>query len=214
MSSLGVRVPDGFATLASAYREFLTQNGLDAKIAGLLDGLDLDDVQDLQRRGLLVRQEILGAPLPPALARAVEAAYLQLSKGLPGGVDVAVRSSATAEDLPEASFAGQQETFLNVRGTAPLLEAVRKCFASLYTDRAISYRQERGFGQLAVSLSVGIQQMVRSDLGCAGVMFTLDTDSGFRDVVLISAAYGLGENVVQGVVVPSTCARQIRTPPS
>jgi pyruvate,water dikinase len=199
---LGVRVPDGFALVADAFRAFLREGQLEDPIRRLLGDLDLDDVAGLQRKGMLVRQAILSAPLSQELAEATLAAYARLSHGVEEGVDVAVRSSATAEDLPEASFAGQQETWLNVRGRAALLEAVRKCYASLYTDRAISYRAERGYGQLDVALSVGVQRMVRADLGCAGVMFTLDTESGFRDVVLVSAAYGLGENVVQGTVVP------------
>jgi len=153
------------------------------------------------------------------MTTAISAAYAHLSNDLAGGVSVAVRSSATAEDLPEASFAGQQETFLNVHGDAALQDAVRRCFASLYTDRAISYRKEHDYGQLEVALSVGVQQMVRSDLACAGVMFTLDTESGFREVVLVSAAYGLGENVVQGTVVADDSSRmrpvrRIRVVPS
>ena len=202
LAPLGVRVPDGFAVRASTYRAFLSGAGLVERISSLLASLDLDDVADLQRRGLLVRQAILDEPLPRDLEQAILSAYARLSEGRPGGLDVAVRSSATAEDLPEASFAGQQETFLGVRGDRALIDAVRRCYASLYTDRAIVYRAERGFGQLDVALSVGVQRMVRSDIGSAGVMFTLDTESGHRSVVLISAAYGLGENVVQGVVVP------------
>jgi pyruvate, water dikinase len=202
LGGAGVRVPDGFAVTAAAYRAFLRESGLDTGLSELLGGLDADDVADLQRRGRAAREAILGAPMSEALRAEIVASYERLSGDLPGGVDVAVRSSATAEDLPEASFAGQQETFLGVQGSSALLDAVRRCFASLYTDRAISYRAERGYGQLDVALSVGVQRMVRSDLACSGVIFTLDTESGNRDVVLISAAWGLGETVVQGSVVP------------
>lgn len=194
----GVRVPDGFAITADAYRHFLRCNALEDVIRTTLDGLDLDDVADLQRRGRRLRQALLDAPLPPELQEAITAAYLELGDSL----DVAVRSSATAEDLPDASFAGQQETYLNVRGVGALLDTTRRCFASLFTDRAISYRAERGYDPLAVALSVGVQRMVRSDVGSAGVIFTLDTETGFRDVVLITASWGLGENVVQGAVAP------------
>jgi pyruvate,water dikinase len=191
-------VPDGFAITAGAYREFLRSAGLDRRIPELLAGLDPRDVEDLARRGAALREAIRSAPLPEDLRREVAEAYARLGDG----ADVAVRSSATAEDLPDASFAGQQETFLNVRGRADLLECVRRCFASLFTDRAISYRAERGYPHGSVALSVGVQRMVRSDLACSGVAFTLDMESGFRDVVLISAAYGLGESVVQGAVTP------------
>jgi len=193
----GVRVPDGFAITAEAYRRFLRAGGLEKVIADHLAGLDLSDTEELQRRGRAIREAIRQARLPADLEEAVAAAYARLGAG-DGGV--AVRSSATAEDLPDASFAGQQETFLNVAGRADLLDCVRRCFASLFTDRAISYRAERGLGHESVALSIGVQRMVRSDLACSGVAFTLDTESGFRDVVLISAAYGLGENVVQGTV--------------
>ncbi len=202
LGPLGVAVPDGFATTADAYRAFLALNGLDHALRDLLAGLDLHDVTDLQRRGLAARQAILAAPLPEAFAAEITAAYAVLGADLPGGIDVAVRSSATAEDLPDASFAGQQETYLNVRGDAALLDAIRKCFASLYTDRAISYRTEHGYAHEAVALSVGVQRMVRSDLSGAGVIFTLDTESGHRGMVLVTAAWGLGENVVQGSVAP------------
>jgi len=198
----GVRVPDGFATTADAYRDFLAATGLDRTISELLAGLDTRDLAELQRRGLLVRQAMLGATLPAEIERAILAAYDRLADGSRGGIDVAVRSSATAEDLPDASFAGQQETYLNVRGHAALLDACKRCFASLFTDRAISYRIDKGFDHAKLALSIGIQRMVRSDLGVAGVMFTIDTESGFRDAVLINASYGLGENVVQGSVSP------------
>ncbi len=199
LGAAGVRVPDGFAITADAYRAFLSGAGLDRRIGELLKSLDPRDLDELARRGALLREAIRSAPLPVDLQEAAASAYETLS-GPGGPADVAVRSSATAEDLPDASFAGQQETFLNVRGRADLLECVRRCFASLYTDRAISYRAERGYAHEAVALSVGVQRMVRSDLACAGVAFTLDMESGFRDVVLISAAYGLGESVVSGAV--------------
>ena len=198
----GIRVPNGFATTANAYRMFLSESGLDAKIAQVLSGLDAKDVGNLQHHGLIVRHMILDTPLPDSLSHAISESYHKLCKQHGGLADVAVRSSATAEDLPEASFAGQQETYLNVRGQASLLEACRRCFASLFTDRAISYRAHHGFDHSQIALSVGVQQMVRSDLACSGVMFSIDTESGFPDVVLINAAYGLGENVVQGSVNP------------
>ncbi|MFZ5481147.1 MAG: phosphoenolpyruvate synthase [Myxococcota bacterium] len=194
----GVRVPDGFATTADAFRAFLARDGLADRIAAHVRDLDTRDVAALARAGYAVRAAILATPLPEDLARAVLDAYHALGDDL----DVAVRSSATAEDLPDASFAGQQETFLNVRGDAMLLDAVRRCFASLYTDRAISYRVDKGFAHDVVALSVGVQRMVRSDLACAGVMFSIDTESGFPDAVLINGAWGLGETVVQGSVDP------------
>ena len=195
-----MQVPGGFATTAHAYREFLKQDGLDARIRAELAGLDVDDVARLATTGARIRQWILATPFPAPLSQAVSAGL----KSLQGGADiaVAVRSSATAEDLPEASFAGQQETFLNVRGEAAVLTAMHEVFASLFNDRAISYRVHQGFDHSAVALSAGVQHMVRSDLGASGVMFTLDTDSGFRDVVFITASYGLGETVVQGAVNP------------
>ena len=198
----GIRVPNGFATTANAYRMFLSESGLDAKIAQVLSGLDAGDVGNLQHHGLIVRHMILETPLPDALVHAITEGYHGLCKQHGGLADVAVRSSATAEDLPDASFAGQQETYLNVRGQASLLEACRRCFASLFTDRAISYRANHGFDHNQVALSIGVQRMVRSDLACSGVMFSIDTESGFPDAVLINAAYGLGENVVQGSVNP------------
>ncbi|MFO1463300.1 MAG: phosphoenolpyruvate synthase [bacterium] len=198
----GLRIPQGFATTAQAYREFLVRGKLEGFIRETLAGLEVRDVEDLARRGAQVRDAMMKASLPEGLQAAILAAYRQLGETYGEAPDVAVRSSATAEDLPEASFAGQQETFLNIRGDAALLDACRRCYASLFTNRAISYRAERGFDHLQVALSVGVQKMVRSDLGASGVMFTLHTESGFRDVVLINAAYGLGENVVQGVVDP------------
>ena len=198
----GVRVPGGFATTAAAYRHLLRHNGLMAPLAELLTGLDADDLGALQRAGKAARSLLLNAELPADLAEAILAAYRGLAA--PDGVlpAVAVRSSATAEDLPDASFAGQQETFLNIEGEVALLDACRRCYASLFTDRAISYRQLNGFDHLEVALSIGVQRMVRSDRGCAGVMFSIDTETGFRDAVLLTAAYGLGENVVQGAVNP------------
>jgi pyruvate,water dikinase len=199
---MGVRVPDGFAVTADAYRLFLRSAGLEPVIARALAGLDAGNVDDLRRRGQQVRAALLAASLPADLERAILAAYDRLGAAGGEALDVAVRSSATAEDLPEASFAGQQETYLNVRGHAVLLETCKRCFASLFTDRAISYRAGRGVDHAAVALSVGVQRMVRSDVGSAGVMFSIDTETGFRDAVLINASYGLGENVVQGSITP------------
>lgn len=198
----GVKVPDGFAVTASAFRYFLQSAGLDRLIRDTLAGLDTHDMANLSSRGHQLREAIRNTPLPPDLQQAIVEAYRQMQGENAQLVDVAVRSSATAEDLPDASFAGQQETYLNVQGVAALLETCRRCFASLFTDRAISYRVDKGFDHFKVALSVGVQRMVRSDLACSGVMFTIDTESGFRDAVLISAAYGLGENVVQGSVTP------------
>jgi pyruvate,water dikinase len=203
LAPLGVRVPDGFAITAEAFRAHLAENQLDEQIYPALDRLDVRDVAALAQEGQRIRALIRSAPLSEPLAAQIRKAYLFLSsRYAERETDVAVRSSATAEDLPTASFAGQQETYLNVRGTAQLLDAVRDCMASLFTDRAIVYRAERGFTQRAVALSVGVQKMVRSDLGSAGVIFTLDTESGCRDVVLITGAWGLGETVVQGRVNP------------
>jgi pyruvate,water dikinase len=202
LSPLGVRVPNGFATTAGAFRAFMHQSGADTVVGAVLARLDVHDLPRLQSTARTVRDAVLAAEIPRPIADAVREGYRRLEAEYGPGCDVAVRSSATAEDLPEASFAGQQETFLNVRGEAALLDAVRRCFASLFTDRAIVYRAERGFSHMDVALSVGVQKMVRSDLGSAGVMFSLDTESGFRDVVVINAAYGLGESVVQGTVSP------------
>jgi pyruvate,water dikinase len=197
----GIRIPDGFAITAEAYRHFLTSAGLDAEIRRLLTGLNTRKIEDLQQRAANIRHALMAAKLPADLETEILAAYETLCRE--GRTrDVAVRSSATAEDLPDASFAGQQETYLNVQGGAQLLETCRRCFASLFTDRAISYRTDKGFDHFKVALSIGVQRMVRSDLAASGVMFTLDTETGFRDVVLINAAYGLGENVVQGSVNP------------
>jgi pyruvate, water dikinase len=201
LAKLGVQVPGGFATTAHAYREFLRQGGLEARISAELTGLDVDDVTRLAASGARIRQWILDTPLPAAFGHAVSEQLRRMSAGR-ADLAVAVRSSATAEDLPEASFAGQQETFLNVRGESAVLKAIHEVFASLFTDRAISYRVHQGFDHAAIALSAGVQHMVRSDLGASGVMFTLDTDSGFRNVVFITASWGLGETVVQGAVNP------------
>jgi pyruvate,water dikinase len=203
LAKLGVSVPGGFATTAHAYREFLAQDGLDERIRAVLAALDVDDVERLAVVGAQIRGWMLATPFPKRLQEEVVEAWRKMGEGLGDGeFAVAVRSSATAEDLPEASFAGQQETFLNVRGREHLLTCMHEVYASLFNDRAIAYRVHNKFDHSAVALSVGVQHMVRSDLGSAGVMFTLDTDSGFRDVVFITAAYGLGETVVQGAVNP------------
>jgi len=200
LTDLGVKVPGGYATTADAYRDFLAQGGLAARINAALDGLDVDDVARLAATGAQIRGWILETPFSARLQSDVLASWRALDAGR--GIAVAVRSSATAEDLPEASFAGQQETFLNVRGERALLSAMHEVYASLFNDRAIAYRVHQNFDHAQVALSVGVQLMVRSDLGASGVMFTLDTDSGFRDVVFVTAAYGLGETVVQGAVNP------------
>ena len=200
LANLGVRVPGGFATTAQAYRDFLQQDALDTKIRSELASLNVDDVTQLAIVGARIREWILATRFPARLEEAVLSEFRRMSNG--NDIAVAVRSSATAEDLPEASFAGQQETFLNVRGEQSVLKAMRDVFASLFNDRAIAYRVHQGYDHNAVALSAGIQHMVRSDLGASGVMFTLDTDSGFRDVVFITSSYGLGETVVQGAVNP------------
>ncbi len=202
LSAKGVRVPTGFATTADAYREFLAQSGLDAKINEELDRLNVDDTQALAICGKKVREWIMETPFPEALIQAVKENYDLLTAKSGNGATFAVRSSATAEDLPDASFAGQQESFLNIQGLDNILHAIKEVFASLYNDRAISYRVHKGFVHADVALSAGVQQMVRSDIGCAGVMFTIDTESGFKDVVFITSSYGLGETVVQGAVNP------------
>jgi pyruvate, water dikinase len=203
LSGRGVPVPNGFATTAEAYRLFLGQEKLAERIAEVLAPLRPEDVDDLADRGERVRRLILAAEIPPELAREIAGAYRHLSATYgEETTDVAVRSSATAEDLPDASFAGQQETFLNIRGETELLAACKRCIASLFTNRAISYRAQRGIDHNQVALSIGVQKMVRSDLGASGVIFTLDTETGFPDVVLITASWGLGENIVRGVVNP------------
>jgi len=200
LAALGVSVPGGFATTAHAYRDFLAQDGLDERIREILATLDVDDIDRLGAVGAQIRGWMLATPFPKRLQDELLDTWRRMGEG--PHFAVAVRSSATAEDLPEASFAGQQETFLNVRGEAHLLKCVHEVYASLFNDRAIAYRVHNSFDHAAVALSVGVQHMVRSDLGASGVMFTLDTDSGFRDVVFITAAYGLGETVVQGAVNP------------
>ncbi|MDH3577760.1 MAG: phosphoenolpyruvate synthase [Gammaproteobacteria bacterium] len=200
LRSLGVTVPGGFATTSAAYRDFLSTSGLDKKIAGILDELDVDDIDALTSAGRSIRSWIMETALPDALMDAVRSSWDEMSGG--EDIAVAVRSSATAEDLPDASFAGQQETFLNVRGLDNLIDAMHQVFASLFNDRAIAYRVHQGFDHAQVALSVGVQTMVRSDIGASGVVFTLDTETGFRDAVLITSSYGLGETVVQGAVNP------------
>ncbi|MGA8261079.1 MAG: phosphoenolpyruvate synthase [Arenicellales bacterium] len=202
LSGAGIRVPEGFATTADAYQRFLAQGGLDTRIRAALATVDVEDVESLASCGSGIRQWVMDTPLPPALEDDIRRAYLELESRSGGEISVAVRSSATAEDLPEASFAGQQETFLNVQGADKVLQAVKGVFASLFTDRAISYRVYHGFDHAEVSLSAGIQRMVRSDIGSSGVMFSVDTESGFEDVVFVTASYGLGECVVQGSVNP------------
>ena len=202
LGSLGIRVPEGFATTAAAYRDFLAQDGLDRRIEQSMASLDVGEVNALARCGAQVRDWIQAHPLPPALEAQIRTAYAEMQKRMGADVSVAVRSSATAEDLPDASFAGQQETYLNVLGIEHVLSAVRRVFASLYNDRAIAYRAHHGFTHADVALSAGVQQMVRSDLAASGVMFTLDTESGFDQVVFITASYGLGEAIVQGAVNP------------
>lgn len=198
----GINVPNGFALTAKAYNYFLDKNNLKPRIKEIIDHMNIKDVNDLSEKGELIRSLILNAEFPEELKKEIIDAYWHLGLQYGQDPDVAVRSSATAEDLPDASFAGQQETYLNVRGNSTLLESVKKCFASLFTNRAISYREDRGFSHFSVSLSVGIQKMVRSDLGSSGVMFTIDTESGFDKAIFITAIYGLGENIVQGRVNP------------
>ncbi len=202
LAPLGVSVPGGFATTADAYREFLLHDGLQGKINDVLRELDIEDVPALQKTGQKIRDWIMSIPFPPAMEAAIDEAYQALEKEYGTETSWAVRSSATAEDLPDASFAGQQETFLNVAGLANIKKAIREVFASLFNDRAISYREHQGFDHSEVALSAGIQKMVRSDIASAGVAFSLDTESGFRDVVFVTGSYGLGEMVVQGAVNP------------
>ena len=197
----GVKVPTGFATTAHAFREFLKHGGLDKKINDKLAALDTEDVRALAQVGAEIRALVEAQPFPADLEKAIREAYATLSGGS-STASFAVRSSATAEDLPDASFAGQQESFLNVMGIDEVLHKMKEVFASLYNDRAISYRVHKGFAHADVALSAGVQRMVRSDLGAAGVMFTIDTESGFDQVVFITASYGLGETVVQGAVNP------------
>ncbi len=202
LSRHGVRVPNGFAITADGYRYFLEHNNLSAKIGEILQQLDVTDIKALAYTGAIIREWIMYSELPEDLAEEIVTAYRTLGEEYGPNPDVAVRSSATAEDLPAASFAGQQDTYLNIRGVPHLLTTCRQVFGSLFTDRAISYRTHHGFAHMDVALSIGIQKMVRSDLGASGVIFTIDTETGFRDVVFITSAYGLGENVVQGKVNP------------
>ncbi|NQD37808.1 phosphoenolpyruvate synthase [Permianibacter sp. IMCC34836] len=202
LSGAGVRVPGGFATTAQAFRDFLEQSGLNARIQAELKALDVDNVQALMETGKKIRRWVVETPFLPELEKAITQAYLKLKGNSNDEFAVAVRSSATAEDMPDASFAGQQETFLNVRGMANVMLAVKEVFASLFNDRAIAYRVHKGYEHAGVALSAGIQRMARSDIGASGVMFTLDTESGFDDVVFITSSYGLGETVVQGAVNP------------
>jgi pyruvate,water dikinase len=203
LKSKGIHVPNGFATTAEAYDYFLETAGLKTKIKEILKDLDTHDTRNLMKRGKLVRQAILEAEMPKDLKDEIITAYKKLSQESKSkAIDVAVRSSATAEDLPDASFAGQQETFLNISGEKALLLSVKQCIASLFTNRAISYRFDKGFDHFSIALSVGVQKMIRSDLGSSGVMFTIDTESGFKNTVLINSIYGLGENIVQGKVNP------------
>ncbi|MCU0968416.1 MAG: phosphoenolpyruvate synthase [Rubrivivax sp.] len=201
LATAGVRVPGGFATTAHAFREFLAHGGLAGRIAERLAALDTDDVRALAEAGTAIRQWVVETPFPAELETAIRSEYARLAADNPGAT-FAVRSSATAEDLPDASFAGQQETFLNVGGIEEVLHKIKEVFASLYNDRAISYRVHKGFAHADVALSAGVQRMVRSDLGAAGVMFTIDTESGFKDVVFVTSSWGLGETVVQGAVNP------------
>src|SRR3954468_1892962 len=201
LASAGVRVPGGFATTAAAFDDFLTHNKLAERIEKRLVSLDVEDVNALAKAGKEIRGWLETAAFPPELEKQLRDEYARIAQGN-DRASFAVRSSATAEDLPDASFAGQQETYLNIRGIEHILEAVKRVFASLYNDRAIAYRVHKGFTHAEVSISAGVQKMVRSDLGAAGVMFTMDTESGFCDVVFITSSYGLGEMVVQGAVNP------------
>src|SRR5581483_6719677 len=202
LTAEGIRVPNGFALTAGAYQTALEEAGAFPKLHALLDGLGHSDVKLLAKRAAAARLVVYAATGGTALQQAIAGAYRRLEKEYGKNVAVAVRSSATAEDLPDASFAGQHDSYLNVRGEKDVVEACRRCFASIFTDRAISYRLDKGFDHFKVALSVGVMKMVRSDKASSGVIFTLDTESGFRDVVLVTAAYGLGENIVQGRVDP------------
>src|SRR5471030_2288008 len=202
LASEGVAVPNGFAVIADAYRDALLQRGIADELHQLLDGLDKRKIKRLAATAAKAREIIYKAMDTAPLREQIVEAYRELERQSGAGVAVAVRSSATAEDLPTASFAGQHESFLNVRGARDLFEACRRCFASIFTDRAISYRIDNGFDHFKVALSVGVMKMVRSDRAASGVIFTLDTESGFRDVVFITGVYGLGENIVQGTVDP------------
>lgn len=198
----GVRIPNGFAVTAAAYFHFLRASGIDKKIKEILSTLDTGNMKNLALRGAKIRQLITKAPFPEDLKREIVENYRRLEREFTKNVDVAIRSSATAEDLPDASFAGQQETYLDIRGAEAVLNSVRKCFASLFTNRAISYRQDKGFDHFTIGLSAAVQKMVRSDLACSGVMFSIDTETGFRNAVLVTGSWGLGENIVLGRVNP------------
>lgn len=202
LSSQGILIPSGFAITAQAYRHHLAKNNLEAKIQKLLEKVDKNKINELADIGHQIRELIVNSPLPEDLAQEIKKAYQQMQRKHGGHADVAVRSSATAEDLPEASFAGQQETYLNIQSESDLLSSCVKCFASLFTNRAISYRIDHNFDHMDIALSIGVQKMVRSDLASSGVIFTLDTESGFKDVIFITSSYGLGENIVQGSVNP------------
>jgi pyruvate,water dikinase len=203
LTTQGVRAVDGFSTTSHAYNQLLDTGGLRDRLKKLLKNLDVNDLDELARVGAEARQMMLDTPFPKEVEAAIIEAYSRLAeRSGKRNCEVAVRSSATAEDLPDASFAGQQDTILNVRGDQRLIEACHECYASLWTDRAISYRTAKGFDHFDVALSIGVQPMVRSDLACSGVMFTLDTESGFRDAVVINGAWGLGEAVVQGMATP------------
>ena len=202
LAGVGVQVPGGFATTADAFNQFLEQSGVNERIYQLLDGLDVDDVTALAKAGAQIRQWVIDTPFQPEFETAIREAFDQLCAGMGNDASFAVRSSATAEDMPDASFAGQQETFLNVRGYEHVIEAIKHVFASLFNDRAISYRVHQGYDHRGVALSAGVQRMVRSDCSSSGVMFSIDTESGFEDVVFITSSYGLGEMVVQGAVNP------------
>ncbi len=202
LASQGIKVPNGFAITGEAYWHLVHASAIEQRIKAILSDLNTRDAVNLSQRGSAVRHAIMAAQLPQDLQDSIVTAYHELSEGAGGPVDVAVRSSATAEDLPDASFAGQQETYLNVQGETALLESCKRCFASLFTDRAISYRQDKGFDHFKIALSIGVQRMVRSDLASSGVMFSIDTETGSQDIVLINAGFGLGENVVQGSINP------------
>ncbi|WP_353959677.1 PEP/pyruvate-binding domain-containing protein [Echinicola jeungdonensis] len=199
---LGIQVPDGFAVTAAAYRYFLSANHLGEKLVAILEGLDNKNLENLGDVGAQCRNLIKNAPIPKAWEQAILQEYRKFFGADAGEVSVAVRSSATAEDLPNASFAGQHDSFLNIQGEASLLRACQQCYLSLFNDRAIKYRVDHGFDHMEVALSIGVQRMVRSDLGCAGVAFTLDPETGHENIIYITGAWGLGENVVQGAVNP------------
>ena len=202
LSEKGMLIPDGFATTAAAYRFFIDKNGLDKPLRKLLSNLDTKEFSNLSQIGNDARTLMKGASMPAELKKQIATAYKSLCEKNDGSIDVAVRSSATAEDLPTASFAGQHDSFLNFKGEEEVIAAVHSCYVSLFNNRAIKYRHDNGFDHFKVALSAGVQMMVRSDLACAGISFTLEPESGFRDVVAISGCWGLGENIVQGTVTP------------